>query len=232
MAFKLGAIHHQDDGGILEARLVLKNQACCGKQGEGLSGALCVPDEPALLGLVLASLDDLVDGNALVLAQDGFPRLAVLDIEQDPVAKRAKEIGGLEECLHRELVGLLGLLLPARHVATIGVPSHTIPVVEQMRDVEKLRRADQLGRLLLIALELRHAPIDGAAVLGVLVLDDADGNAIDDEHHVRPVAFARRRLQLPFPRDVKDVLAQTLEIDELNVAVALFALVVPLPLAA
>jgi len=31
LAFELGAIYHQDDGGILEARLVLKNQACCGK---------------------------------------------------------------------------------------------------------------------------------------------------------------------------------------------------------
>jgi len=146
-----------------------------------------MPDEPTLLGFVLTPLDDLVDSNTLVLTQDGFPRLAVLDVEQDPVAERAQKVGGLEEGLNRELVGLLGLLLPARHVAAVGVPGHAIPIVEQMRDVEELRRTNQLGRLLLVALELGHTPIYCAAVLGILVLDDADGNAIDDEHHIRSV---------------------------------------------
>ena len=76
-----------------------------------------------------------------------------------------------------------------------------------MGDVEELRRADQLRRLHFVAAKLRDAALDGAAVLRVLVLDDADRHAVDDEHHVGPVALARRWLQLPFPGDVKGVVA-------------------------
>ena len=122
-----------------------------------------------------------VDGAALVLAQDRFPRLAVLDVEQDPVLQRAQEVRALEERLHREAIGLVGRLLPARHVAAGGVPGDAVPVVEQVRDVEELRRADQLRRLDLVAAQLLDAALDGVAVLRVLVLDDADRHAVDDE---------------------------------------------------
>ena len=47
--------------------------------------------------------------------------------------------------------------------------------------------------------------LDGVAVLRVLVLDDADRNAVDDEHDVGAVALASGRLERPFPRDVKGV---------------------------
>ncbi len=59
-----------------------------------------------------------------------------------------------------------------------------------MRDVEDLRRADQFGRLDLIAAQLLDAALDGIAVLRVLVLDDADRHAIDAEHDVCPITFA------------------------------------------
>jgi Rv0623-like transcription factor len=58
-----------------------------------------------------------------------------------------------------------------------GVPGHPVPVIEQMSDVE----------------QLRDAALDSAAVFRVLVLDDADRDSIDDEHHVGPVALDGRR---------------------------------------
>ena len=63
------------------------------REGEGLPRALRVPDEPPLLAGILTALHDFVDGRALVLAQDGFSSLAVLDVEQDPVLERAQEQG-------------------------------------------------------------------------------------------------------------------------------------------
>ena len=115
LPFELGAVDDEDDGRVLEALLVFEDQPRGGQQGEGLARALRVPDEPALLCRVLAARDDLVDGDTLVLAQHRFPRFAVLDVEQDPVLQRAQEVGRLEEGLDRELVGFVGLLLPARH---------------------------------------------------------------------------------------------------------------------
>jgi len=76
-----------------------------------------------------------------MLAQNGFSGLAVLNVEQNPVLKRAQEIRALEERLYGETIGLVGRLLPARHVATGRIPSHAVPVVEQMGDVKDLGRA-------------------------------------------------------------------------------------------
>jgi hypothetical protein len=92
--------------------------------------------------------------------------------------------------------------------------------------------AEQLGGFLFVTPELRDAPLDSAAVFRVLVLDDAHRHPVDDEYHIRPVALARRRLQLPFPGDVKRVVGWRLEIDQLDVAVTLLGFVVPLPFAA
>ena len=137
----------------------------------------------------------------------------------------------LEERLHREAVGLVRRLLPRAMIAPRRVPGDAVPVIEQVRDVEELRRADQLRRLDLVAAQLLDAALDGVAVLGVLVLDDADRHAVDDEHHVGAVALAGGRLELPLPCDVKDVGVGMLEIDQLDAAVTLLVLVVPLPLA-
>ena len=64
------------------------------------------------------------------------------------------------------------------------------------------------------------------------MLNDGDRQAVDDEHHIRPVAFSGRRLELPLPGDVEDVGCGPLEIDQTNLPVPLFGFVVPLPLAA
>ena len=154
LAFELGAVDDEDHRRVLEALLVFEDQPRGGEQREGLARALRVPDQAARLGRIGAALDDRVDGAALVLAQHGLPRLAVLDVEQNPVLQRAQEVGALEERLHREAVGLVRRLLPARHVAAGGVPGDAVPVVEQVRDVEELRRADQLRRLDLVAAQL------------------------------------------------------------------------------
>src|SRR6185369_7413393 len=100
------------------------------------------------------------------------------------------------------------------------------------RDVEELRSTDELRFLGLVTPELFHATLNGVAILGILVLDDADGDAVDDEHDVGAVALARRRFQLPLPGDMKFVLVGRLEINEANATVALFGVVVPLSFAA
>ena len=99
-----------------------------------------MPDQPAGLVGVQAAAEDGVYGAPLVLAQNGFPGLAVLHVEQDPVLQRAQEIGALEERLHREAVALLRHLLPTRHVAPVDVPGHAVPVIEQVGHIEELRR--------------------------------------------------------------------------------------------
>ena len=107
-----------------------------------------------------------------------------------------------------------------------------IPIVEQVRDVEYLRRADQFRRLHLIAAQLFDAAFDGVAVLRILVFDDAHRHAVDAKHHIRPVALAGGRLQRPFPRDMKGVGIRMVEVDQLDAAMALFGLVIPAALAA
>ena len=101
-----------------------------------------------------------------------------------------------------------------------------------MGDVEELRQSHQFWRLLLIAPQLGEAPLDSVTVLGVFMLDDSYRQAVDHEHHVRAVALARRRFELPFPGDVKDVRPRTLKVDQPHMTVTLLGLVVPLPLPA
>ena len=101
-----------------------------------------------------------------------------------------------------------------------------------MGNVEELRRPHQFRRFLFVASQLGDAPLDGVGVFWVLMLDDGDWHAIDDEHHVGAVALAGWWLELPFPSDVEDVVAGRIEVDELDGAGSLFGLVVPLPLSA
>src|SRR5438128_1963302 len=82
------------------------------------------------------------------------------------------------------------------------------------------RRADDLGGLDLVAAELGDGAVDRLSVLGGLVLDDADGDAVDCEHQVGAVAFAGRGLEDPLPAHVKGVGACVLEVDEGDVAMA------------
>ena len=191
-----------------------------------------MPDEAAPPGRLRASRHDALHGAALVLAQHGFAGLAVLDVEENPVAQRAQEIGGLEKRLHREPVAVVWALLPARHEAARGVPGDAVPVIEQVGDVEQLGGSDQFGRLLFVAPQLRDAPLDGVAVRRVLVFDDGDRHAVDDEHHVRATALAGRGLGRPFPGDVQNVVVRCVKIDQPDGAVALFGVVMHLPLAA
>ena len=101
-----------------------------------------------------------------------------------------------------------------------------------MGHVEELRRADEFGRLDLVAAQLRDAALDRVAVLGILVLDDGDRHAVDEEHHVRPATLARRRLEFPLPGDVQGVGAGRVEIHDADAPMPLLPVVVPLPLTA
>ena len=232
LSFEFRAVHYHDHRRIAELLLAFQDQPRGSEQGEGLAGALRVPDQPApLLGLG-ATLDDQVDGVALVLAQHRLPCLTVFDVEQDPVAQRAQEVGRLEERLNREAVALLPPFLPARHEAAGGVPGHPVPVVQHMGDVEDLRRCQQLRCLGFVPPQLRDPALDRAGVLRIPVLDDRHGHAVHHEHHVRAVPLASRRLEPPLPRDVQGVGARCLEVDRADVPVTCLCLVIPLPLPA
>ena len=74
-----------------------------------------------------------------------------------------------------------------------------------MGHVEELRRAHQLGRLLLVTAQLRDTGLDGVGVGWVLVLDDGDRYAVDHEHHVGTVGLAGGRLEPPFPSHVQNI---------------------------
>ena len=228
LAFEFGAIDDEDHRRVLEPLLLSSRISLRrGQQREGLARSLRVPDEAARLCRIGASGHDRVDGAALMLPQHRFLGLAVLNVEQNPMLQRAQKIRALEEGLHREAIGLVRRLLPARHVAAGGVPGDAVPVIEQVGDVEELRRADQFRRLDLVAAQLLDAALDRIAILGVLVLDDADRNAVDEEHHVGAIALAGGRLQRPFPRDVKDVASVCSKSISCDAAMALFVLVVP-----
>ena len=98
--------------------------------------------------------------------------------------------------------------------------------------IENLGRSQKLGRLQLVAAQLLYGALDGAAILGILVLHDGHWNAIDQEHNVGTIALARWGLDLPLPGDVKIIRACVLEVDHGYSAVALLRFVVPLTLAA
>ena len=232
MPFKFRSVHDHYHRRRAELILAFQDQTSGGEQGEGLAGALGMPDESALFRRLGAALDDAVHGSALVLAQHGLLRLAVFNVEQDPVAQCAQEIGRLEKRLDGEAVAFFRPLLPTRHGPARYVPSDAIPIVEKVSNVEELRRPHQLWRFLLVAFQLSDAPLDSVGVFWVLMLDDGDRHAVDDEHHVRTVALARWRLELPFPSDVKNVVAGRIEVDELDGSGSLFGFVVPLSLPA
>ena len=80
-----------------------------------------------------------------------------------------------------------------------------VPVVEQVRHVEELRRSHQLGRLPFIAPQLGDAPFYRVRVLRVLVFDDGHRDAVDHEHYIGAVAFSGRRLEPPLPCHVQGV---------------------------
>ena len=95
-----------------------------------------MPDQAARFCRVCASGQNGVNGATLVLAQDGFACFTVLHIEQNPVLERAQEVIALKEGLHSKAVGFFWGLLPACHVAAVGIPRHAVPVVQQVRHVE------------------------------------------------------------------------------------------------
>ena len=232
LSFQIGTVHDDDHRRRVEVVFAFQDQARRGQQRKRLAGALRMPDQPAAFGRRGAAFHDAVHRAALMLAQHRLPRLAVLDVEQNPVPQRPQKRGRLEERLDREPIAVVRAFLPARHEAARGVPRHAVPVVEQVRDVEELHRPQQFGRFRLVASHLHDALFDGVAVRGILVLDDGGRHAVDDEHHVRTVPFAGRGRERPLPGDVQRVGARRVEIDQPDGPLPAFGLVIPLPFTA
>ena len=85
LSFQVGAVHDDDHRRRVEVVFAFQDQARRGQQRKGLAGALRMPDQPAAFGRRGAAFHDAVHRAALMLAQHRLPRLAVLDVEQDPV---------------------------------------------------------------------------------------------------------------------------------------------------
>src|SRR5205823_2358538 len=64
------------------------------------------------------------------------------------------------------------------------------------------------------------------------MLDETDGDPINQEHHVSTVSLTRGWFDLPFPRDVEYIGFGRLEVDEPDSSVSLLNLVVPRALTA
>ena len=92
LAFQLRAVNYDHDRRVAETLLCFQYQAGGREQCEGLAGPLGVPDEAASLPRLGTPLDDAVYGAALVLAQYGLARLAILHVEEDPVAQDAQKV--------------------------------------------------------------------------------------------------------------------------------------------
>ena len=97
LAFQLRAVHHDNHCRCAEILLGFQDHAGGGKQCERLAGPLGVPDESAPLHRLATAFDNAFHRAALVLAQHGFPGFAILYVEENPVSKRAQEVGGFEE---------------------------------------------------------------------------------------------------------------------------------------
>jgi len=78
---------------------------------------------------------------------------------------------------------------------------------------------------------LTRSPSTAVRAEGDVELEDSFQPLGPGERRDGRATLIDRLLQLPFPADVENILARTLEIDELDVAVALFALFVALPFA-
>src|SRR3546814_3512252 len=129
-----------------EARGVLQDQPGRGDHGEGLARALRVPDQAAALARLGAALGYLDRGAGLVLAQDGLAQFIVLDEEQDPVLQHPQEAVVGEKALDPVLVAAGLLLLPVEDELALQVPGDAVEVLDQVGDVEHMRRDKQHGR--------------------------------------------------------------------------------------
>src|SRR5262249_62164865 len=129
-----------------------------------------MPYEATIFGRIGATLDDSVDGAPLVLSQHGFLRLAVLNIEQNPMLERAQEIGALEEGLHCEAISLVRPLLPARQELAGWAPRAALPKSWHGCEVGKMPRSHQFsGRRVITGAVFFSAPHVGAVLFVLFV---------------------------------------------------------------
>ena len=164
-----------------------------------------MPDETTPLLWFGTSLHDKLCCLSLMLAQHGLTSCSVFHIEENPMLQGSQEVSRLKERLDCETVAVFWSFLPPRHVATGNIPCDSIPVFQEVRDIEKLGHCHQFRRFPLIAFQLSDALLDGVRGLRVFVLHDSHRHAIDHEHHIGTAALSGRRFQLPFPSDMEAV---------------------------
>ena len=121
-------------------------------------------------------------------------RAAPVVLEHDEVADEREKPVRRADALQHHLE--LGQLWTRKRLPRDGAPGlEPLPAGGQradaglvpVRDDESLVHGEQGGQLRLVGLELPPCrPDGGVLVRGVLQLDDAQGQAVDEQHHVRP----------------------------------------------
>ena len=132
LALQLVAVNDQHDGGLAENVLPLQDQARGGDHGEGLARALGVPDQAGVLGLVGTAAHDFDGGARLVLAQDGFLQLVILDEEQDPFLDHFQHAERGEEGFDLGFVVGLVQVLPREDVFAVEIPRHAVEELDEV----------------------------------------------------------------------------------------------------
>ena len=160
---------------------------------------------PALLGgpqlraLQLRRPKGLVDrdpdGVELVVARHLLDqRAAAVVLEHDEVADQGEEAARLEDALQHHLE--LGHLRVGERLPRDGAPGleplpaggqRAQPGLVAVRDHQRLVHGEEGWQLGLVGLELLPRRPDGGVLVGrVLQLDHAQGQPVDEQHHVRP----------------------------------------------
>ena len=223
LAFQFVAVNDQNDGRLAENILSLQDKPGGGDHGEGLARALRVPDEPGLFGFVGTTRHDLDSRPRLVLAQDGLPQFVILDVKQNPFLEHFQNAERGEEGFDLLLVVRLIEVLPRENVFAVEIPCHAVKEFDDLREVEHLGQGHHFRRLFVVAPDLNQRVLHAGMLLGAFALDHGDGDAVDQEHIIRPIGVATVGV-LPFLGNVEFILGAVSELNQFHVALAFLGL--------
>src|SRR5579862_3418212 len=116
-----------------------------------------MPHESAGLDGIQRALHDLLNGTGLVLSEDEFLKVVILLDEDNPLPQHFQEAFSCEEALYFLFKVSFLFVLPVEKAIALHVPGDAIVEVNQVRDVEHLRRREELWRFPMVASNLRDA---------------------------------------------------------------------------
>ena len=130
----------------------------------------------------------------LVIARHLLHRRAAAVLEHDEVSDKRQEPARLEDAFQHHLQ--LGYKRVGQRFAGHGAPGleplsaggeRADAGLDPIRNHQRFVHGEEGGQLGLIGLKLLPCRPDGGVLIGgILELDDAQGQAVDEQHHVRP----------------------------------------------